>query len=297
MIAIMDDSTTHSIYRIVCFPTGKVYVGRTINPAERKTSHFSSLKSNRHINTYLQASYNKYGKGSFYFEVIEKGIPTSQAPEREMYWVAHFDSYRNGFNGNPGGDIPTQNMKKCVWNGIEYESISAAARAIGITPSALNFRYKLGYVKDSDVNSPEKNGSISCKWNGIEYHSIRAAAIANGVPDNVMLMRIRNGYTCEEDIAYPRVACTWNGVSYVSINQAAIANGLKNATLIKRLAAGYASDDDMPKRGWHQEKKCHWNGIEYDSIKEAAKANGLNYNTLNYHLRQGHQCDEDIKRP
>lgn len=285
---------THSIYRIVCFPTGKVYVGQSINPHERKLSHFSSLRSNRHINKYLQAAYNKWGKGSFYFEVIESNIQPSQVVEREIHWVAYFDSYRNGFNGNPGGAIPTQSMKKCVWNGIEYESLTAAAYAIGITPGALNMRYKQGYTSDSDMpgNTERK---VACEWNGVHYASFSEAATANHVAPHVMLMRIKNGYSCEADIAYPRVACTWNGVEYVSINQAAIANGLKSATLKKRLNAGYTGDNDMPKRGWHQEKKCHWNGIEYNSIQEAAQANGLSPGGMHWRIRQGHTCDDDLK--
>ena len=59
------------IYKIVNLITGKYYVGSTKSFETRKTCHFSRLRNNNHTNQHLQNAYNKYGKDSFIFEIIE----------------------------------------------------------------------------------------------------------------------------------------------------------------------------------------------------------------------------------
>ena len=59
------------IYRIINSSNGKCYVGSSIDINRRRLEHFSTLSHNRHVNNHLQNAYNKYGKDSFIFEVIE----------------------------------------------------------------------------------------------------------------------------------------------------------------------------------------------------------------------------------
>lgn len=49
---------------------GKGYVGSTTDLNDRKTTHFQTLKNNKHHNCYLQASYNKYGENNFEFYIL-----------------------------------------------------------------------------------------------------------------------------------------------------------------------------------------------------------------------------------
>ena len=51
--------------------SGKKYVGSSINIHERVISHKRLLKNNNHHNKPLQHAFNKYGLGSFVFELIE----------------------------------------------------------------------------------------------------------------------------------------------------------------------------------------------------------------------------------
>jgi len=37
----------------------------------RRIQHFSKLRCNKHVNQHLQNAWNKYGKESFEFEVLE----------------------------------------------------------------------------------------------------------------------------------------------------------------------------------------------------------------------------------
>ena len=188
------------IYRIVCFATGAVYIGQSCNPKSRRHDHFSTLKRGKHHNKHLQHAYDKYGKGSFYFEVIERDIAASDIDDRERYWIEYFDSYHNGFNSDLGGQKEKMSMGiPCTWNGIHYVSITAAARACGITLVPMKKRLKKGYVCDGDLVNSHK---IPCIWNGIEYSCLQAAATARGVVKQTMWKQFLQGYTCDADVRY-----------------------------------------------------------------------------------------------
>jgi group I intron endonuclease len=58
------------IYKLVNVITGKFYLGQSSNLYQRRHTHFSALKYNRHFNKHLQSSYNKYGVENFRFEII-----------------------------------------------------------------------------------------------------------------------------------------------------------------------------------------------------------------------------------
>ena len=58
------------IYEIICKPTQKRYIGSAIDLKRRERQHFVNLQKNKHPNTYLQNSYNKYGKNNFLFKIL-----------------------------------------------------------------------------------------------------------------------------------------------------------------------------------------------------------------------------------
>lgn len=59
------------IYKIINLKNGKIYIGSTSNLKKRFHNHIWSLSNNKHVNTYLQHSWNKYGQENFEFEVID----------------------------------------------------------------------------------------------------------------------------------------------------------------------------------------------------------------------------------
>jgi len=89
------------IYKITCTANGKVYIGQSTNVSRRLTSHKYNLKNNKHTNTPLQNSFNKYGLKAFTWEPIEyckKEVLT----EREYYWMNKLSSMvPTGFNCRP----------------------------------------------------------------------------------------------------------------------------------------------------------------------------------------------------
>ncbi len=59
------------IYIIENSNTGKFYIGRTNDPAQRKRAHFSELRRGAHGNPRLQYSFNKHGEQAFEFKVVD----------------------------------------------------------------------------------------------------------------------------------------------------------------------------------------------------------------------------------
>src|SRR5579875_2313450 len=99
-----DIPASSGIYRIVCQPTGKYYVGSAKNLRQRQRDHFSALRSNTHINAKLQHAWNKYGAESFIFDVIELVLPISLTA-REQYWLDTLQPCdEKGFNINRAAD-------------------------------------------------------------------------------------------------------------------------------------------------------------------------------------------------
>lgn len=98
------------IYKIENVQNGKIYIGLTDNLSRRRNRHFSDLKFNRHDNSFLQKEYNIYGKDNFSFEKIFEGECTyEEISKKEEEFIAFYDSYRNGYNQNKGGNFGPSN--------------------------------------------------------------------------------------------------------------------------------------------------------------------------------------------
>lgn len=243
--------STYSIYRIVNFRNGKMYIGQTLDLKRRKTNHWNKLRSGKHHSSALQNAYNKWGESAFYLEVLEKGLSENEVDAREIYWINSFDSFRHGYNRVPGGrlkGICDVEAKPCTWNEVEYKSIREAAFILGLSEPGMRHRIRNGYKNDSDLKLSGLK-RIECQWNGIKYKSIQEACTVLGINRASMWERIQKGYKCDADLGeqFKGKPCRWNGIEYVSITKAAEVNNIKRATLSARLQKGYTCDSDLIK--------------------------------------------------
>ncbi len=103
---------TSGIYKIICLPTGKIYVGSADNLDVRWKRHRWQLRRGSHENTYLQHAWNKYGADAFSFEVIELVLSTFRL-EREQYWLDVLRPYdrKRGFNISLQAGAPMAGLK------------------------------------------------------------------------------------------------------------------------------------------------------------------------------------------
>ena len=59
------------IYKITCLKNNKSYIGQSVSIKRRWATHKRELAAGVHYNEHLQRAYNKYGKDSFAYEILE----------------------------------------------------------------------------------------------------------------------------------------------------------------------------------------------------------------------------------
>ena len=88
-------------------PSGKVYIGKTIDSKKRKREHLCNSKTL--INKFYSAV-KKYGLDSFEYEVLFESplLPIDELNlmlnEKEKHFIQMFDSFNSGYNMTLGGD-------------------------------------------------------------------------------------------------------------------------------------------------------------------------------------------------
>jgi len=109
---------TSGIYQIRCKRNGKVYVGSTVNLSQRWTRHVYSLRRGNHKNIHLQQAWNKYGKDSFEFSILEL-VPAAQLLVSEQKWIdqTRCTNRQVGFNIYPIASSPG-NKNARIWKGF-----------------------------------------------------------------------------------------------------------------------------------------------------------------------------------
>lgn len=90
----MKEINNSGIYIIKNIIRNQIYVGSSISLNGRKLSHFNCLFRNKHRNSRLQNSYNKYGKCNFIFEVIEF-CEINDLLKKEQYYIDTLNPFFN----------------------------------------------------------------------------------------------------------------------------------------------------------------------------------------------------------
>lgn len=95
------------VYKITNLVNGHAYIGISDNIHNRWICHISESKSSEYP---LYRAIRKYGIENFELTVLEKcpDISREELEEREKFWIAHFNTFKNGYNQTPGGDVFTQ---------------------------------------------------------------------------------------------------------------------------------------------------------------------------------------------
>ena len=124
------------IYSITNLVNNKIYIGCAKNIDNRRRTHYSILKRNKHPNKHLQFAYNKYGIKNIIFEIIEycnKEFLYSQ----ENYWcnLLNVHNQKYGYNIAPTSPLRTsvsrsyQKINQYDIHGIFIKTFSNATEA------------------------------------------------------------------------------------------------------------------------------------------------------------------------
>lgn len=74
------------VYKILCVPTGKIYVGSSVKIYSRWSSHRQYLRKNKSPCTILQRAWNKYGESAFEFSILEE-CAREVKEDREQHYI------------------------------------------------------------------------------------------------------------------------------------------------------------------------------------------------------------------
>lgn len=94
------------IYKITNKLNNKSYIGLSKQIEVRWEQHKKRYldKNDKEYNKVLYRAFRKYDLNNFKFEIIEE-CDEEQLKEREIYWISYYDSFTNGYNETPGGDV------------------------------------------------------------------------------------------------------------------------------------------------------------------------------------------------
>lgn len=112
------------IYSIENLINSKKYIGFARNLKQRKKRHYTQLRGNIHVNSYLQAAWNKYGEENFKFNYL-KFCEIEELAFWEDYYVKQF----NTLDRNLGYNIePTDPNNKSIISAETRSKISKAMK-------------------------------------------------------------------------------------------------------------------------------------------------------------------------
>lgn len=210
------------IYKIICKPTGKIYIGSSVNIQHRWSVHRATLRGDYHHNNYLQHAWNKYGEDSFGFEVIEL-CDREQLPIREQY---HLDTNKpyvpDGFNISFDTISP---MRGQSLTPEHRAKISASEKGRIFTPEhcaklsevqigkklSVEHRSKLSAAHKGKILSPEHRAKVAAAGIGRKQkpESIAKLVTANEktwvaiTPDGIEIAVTNMKQFCQENNLHP----------------------------------------------------------------------------------------------
>lgn len=88
-----------------------VYVGQTVDLNTRHKQHikYDAFNiNNKEYNYPLSRGIRKYGEDAYELIILEDNLTKEQLNEREIYWIAYYDTYFNGYNQFTGGANPVK---------------------------------------------------------------------------------------------------------------------------------------------------------------------------------------------
>jgi len=141
------------IYKIKNIKNNEYYIGSTINLVRRWSQHKSRLKYNTHHSIILQRAWNKYGKDSFIFEIIEECDPEFLFEKEQNYIDTFNPKYNVGLNAC-GGDNLTNNPNRQEI--IQKMTESLKKRFLEMTDDEKKLR--------SEACKGIKNSNFGNKW-------------------------------------------------------------------------------------------------------------------------------------
>ena len=169
------------IYLITNNINGKQYVGKTYHTTieERWNEHLRDYTKPRCEKRPLYDAMNYYGPEFFSIEPVEYVPPEVDLEEREIYWIAKYNTYHNGYNATLGGDGKRYlDYDLIIKTYQEVQNIKETAKMTGACPESISNILKINNIpiKSSQVIQKERTGKITNMYSleGEFLHSFKS---------------------------------------------------------------------------------------------------------------------------
>ena len=178
------------IYMIKNKINNKIYIGQASDIYHRWDEHVRALRGQYHHNQHLQRAWNKYGETNFEFNIVEE-CDEYELNAREMYWIAVYNSYSNGYNQTEGGDgirgfTHTDETKQKISSAAKERLSVAANHPMYGKKHSEESRTKMSAAQIKRFENPEQRAKISKSRSGVSYseetckkHSEKAKGMNN----------------------------------------------------------------------------------------------------------------------
>jgi len=248
---------TPGIYKIICFSTGKIYIGSTQNLKKRWNEHRRKLRAGNHQNVYLQRAWNKHGENAFVFEVIELVTPWSLL-DREQYWLDTVQPYdrKIGFNIAHHADTPVRTPEI-----IEKLRTASSGKSM-----STETREKLRIINTGKHHTTESRAKMSSARMGISYseetrNKMSAAKRGKKQPPEMIANRIVSLHKMKRSPEHIAALTESRSKRFVIIAPDGTEYRIKGLTqfckdhdLIRSKMSAVATGKNIQHRGW----KCRY---------------------------------------
>ena len=199
--------------------TKKVYIGQTKDTLERRSRGGSGYQGCPHFYHAIQ----EYGWENFEHLILDEGLTSKQADEREKYWIAVFDATNpeKGYNIKSGGKVPHHPKNKaaskkvyCKETGTCFESLTEAAIWAGLTATG-----------GSNITSQIKGDRHSAGKHPITKEPLHWCFDKSELSNNISQNKIKPGAKKVKNLDTNEV--------FSSVNEAARKYGISNITISK----------------------------------------------------------------
>ena len=186
----------YAIYTITNKVNGKVYVGQTVQPCERRwEAHKHSTEKYS-----IHHAFDKYGLNNFIFELVATFIYSSEElNQKEQEFIYLFDSYENGYNETLGGDGTKKHTEQ------EINRCNEAYKNNGIHGiTELGYSYGVACKIIQNYQMHQNTFFLSIEKDGVIKEFFSRKEVNSFFGKNVCISNRR------------KTICGWNIIKYVS---------------------------------------------------------------------------------
>lgn len=177
------------IYKITNKVNGKVYVGQTRFTIEHRFNQHKRNHNIEHRKQPLYMAFAKYGIENFEVEELEQ-VDVEKLDEREKYWIAYYNSFKDGYNATIGG-----NGNIYLWTDSQYDEI----RTLYLSGFSLKKVGELFGVSAYTITGILRSLGVKIRKNPMDINKVEADELINNYQNGYSLVSLAKQYNTDRE--------------------------------------------------------------------------------------------------